>query len=1065
MKQKKYWQSFGELKSSENFQERVQDEFTEDLPAVEQDNGLLESKAPRRDFLKYLGFSTAAAAAAASCEMPIKKSIPYLNRPDSIIPGIPNYYATTYIMDGDAIPVVAKVLDGRPIKIEGNDLSTITNGGTSARVQASVLGVYDTARLRYPLANGKEVSTFDAFDKLVAAAMAGTGGKPTVLLTETISAVTTKNIIAAFLAKQPGSRHIQYDAISSSGLLNANAASFGKRAIPSYQFNAAKTIVSLGADFLGTWLSPVEYARQYAAGRKINQKNPEMSKHIQFESMLSLTGANADDRYVHLPSETGAVALNIYAALGGAVAAPALSDDRLKKGIQQAVASLKASGAASLVVSGSNDANVQLVVNAINQLLGAYGTTIDWGTTLNTRQGDDAAMVQLVQEMNEGKIGALLIHGVNPAYDYFDAKKFESGLAKVAVSVSFNDREDETTSLCKFVIPDHHFLESWGDAEMKSGYLSFIQPTIAPLFKTRAFQTSLLKWSGDATPYGDHFKQYWLGRFGSQAAWDKALQDGVVETPAAAAAGSYNGAALAAAASAIAAAKPAAGMEIVVYPKVAIGAGKEANNPWLQEMPDPITKATWDNYAIISYATAKELGILVDDNYEVEVTKPVITVKVGGKEMKLPILVIPGMHKNVIALALGYGRSEKSGRAAANVGQNAFPLVSFDGKSFSYSTAGVSVAKTNETFKLAYTQTHNQYEGRDEVVREFSLVDFKKNPTLLADDRHKLVEDYAKNTNDYASEGTLYPSHPYPGPKWGMSIDLNSCIGCGACTVACTSENNVAVVGKSEVMRAHEMHWLRIDRYFATYRDDSGADNLDDLNVVFMPMLCQHCDNAPCENVCPVNATNHSSEGLNQMTYNRCIGTRYCANNCPYKVRRFNWADYMGADSFADNQKDVLDDSVMMMNDDLTRMVLNPDVTVRSRGVIEKCSFCVQRLQEGKLKAKKANRPLETGADGKWDIKTACQQACPTNAIVFGNVNDKKSPISVIRNEEQTNRVFYTLEQIHVLPNVSYLAKIRNTDRHVGVTEEAHHEVAPAAAGEHKVEGAHKEEKKAEAAH
>ena len=654
---------------------------------------------------------------------------------------------------------------------------------------------------------------------------------------------------------------------------------------------------------------------------------------------------------------------------------------------------------------------------------------------------------------------------MNPAYDYFDAKKFESGLAKVAVSVSFNDREDETTSLCKFAIPDHHFLESWGDAEMKSGYLSFIQPTIAPLFKTRAFQTSLLKWSGDATAYGDHFKQYWLGRFGSQAAWDKALQDGVVETPAAAASGSYNGAALAAAASALAAAKPAAGMEIVVYPKVAIGAGKEANNPWLQEMPDPITKATWDNYAIISYATAKELGILVDDNYEVEVTKPVIAVKVGGKEMKLPILVIPGMHKNVIALALGYGRSEKSGRAAANVGQNAFPLVSFDGKSFSYSTAGVSVAKTNETFKLAYTQTHNQYEGRDEVVREFSLVDFKKNPTLLADDRHKLVEDYAKNTNDYASEGTLYPSHPYPGPKWGMSIDLNSCIGCGACTVACTSENNVAVVGKSEMMRAHEMHWLRIDRYFATYRDDSGADNLDDLNVVFMPMLCQHCDNAPCENVCPVNATNHSSEGLNQMTYNRCIGTRYCANNCPYKVRRFNWADYMGADSFADNQKDILDDSVMMMNDDLTRMVLNPDVTVRSRGVIEKCSFCVQRLQEGKLKAKKANRPLETGADGKWDIKTACQQACPTNAIVFGNVNDKKSPVSVIRNEEQTNRVFYTLEQIHVLPNVSYLAKIRNTDRHVGVTEEAHHEAAPAAAGEHKVEGAHKEEKKAEAAH
>ena len=1056
MKQKKYWQSFGELKSGESFEERIQDEFTEDLPTLEQENGLLDAKAPRRDFLKYLGFSTAAAAAAASCEMPIKKSIPYLNKPDTITPGVANYYATTYVMDGDAIPVVAKVRDGRPIKIEGNDLSSVTKGGTSARVQASVLGLYDTARLRFPLANGKEVSTFDAFDKMVGDAMAGIGGKSVVLLTSTITSVTTQNVIAGFLSKYPGSRHVQYDALSSSGILNANATSFGKRGIPSYQFDKAKTIVSLGADFLGTWLSPVEYARQYAAGRKITQTNLEMSKHIQFESMLSLTGANADDRFVHRPSETAAVVLNLYAALGGAVAAPALADDRLKKGIKQAADALKASGAASLVVAGSNDSNVQLVVNAINQLLGAYGTTIDWSASLNTRQGDDAAMVQLVQEMNEGKIGALLVQGVNPVYDYFDAKKFESGLAKVAVSVSFNDREDETSVLCKYQLPDNHFLESWGDAEMKAGYVSFIQPTIAPLFKTRAFQTSLMKWSGEAMAYGDYFKQYWLAKFGSQAAWDKALQDGVYETPAPVAGGAYNGGAVAGAVAALAAVKVGTGKEVVVYPKVALGAGKEANNPWLQEMPDPITKATWDNYAVISFATAKELGIVVDDNYEVELSKPVIKLKVGNKEMSLPVLVIPGMHKDVIAVAVGYGRSEKTGRAAANVGQNMFPLVSFDGKAFAYAVAGASVEKTNETFKIAYTQTHNQYEGRDEVIREYALSEFKKNPTVLKDDRNKLVEDYAKNTGDYAAEGTLYPSHPYPGAKWGMSIDLNSCIGCGACTVACTSENNVAVVGKTEVMRAHEMHWLRIDRYFATYRDDSGDDNLDDLNVVFMPMLCQHCDNAPCENVCPVNATNHSSEGLNQMTYNRCIGTRYCANNCPYKVRRFNWSDYMGADSFEDNQKGILDDSVMMMNDDLTRMVLNPDVTVRSRGVIEKCSFCVQRLQEGKLKAKKENRPLETGADGKWDIKTACQQACPTNAIVFGNANDKNSPISKIRNEEQVNRVFYSLEQIHVLPNVNYLAKIRNTDRHVGVAEEAHHEAAGAE---------HKEEKKAEAAH
>jgi molybdopterin-containing oxidoreductase family iron-sulfur binding subunit len=309
---------------------------------------------------------------------------------------------------------------------------------------------------------------------------------------------------------------------------------------------------------------------------------------------------------------------------------------------------------------------------------------------------------------------------------------------------------------------------------------------------------------------------------------------------------------------------------------------------------------------------------------------------------------------------------------------------------------------------------------------------FRKKPDAILEERNELVKDYAPNTGNYAEEGTLYPSFNYPGPKWGMSIDLNSCIGCGACSVACTAENNVAVVGKSEVMRAHEMHWLRIDRYFATYRDDSGNDDLDKLNVVFMPMLCQHCDNAPCENVCPVNATNHSSEGINQMAYNRCIGTRYCANNCPYKVRRFNWADYYGADSFKDNQKEVLDDSVMMMNDDLTRMVLNPDVTVRSRGVIEKCSFCIQRIQEGKLTAKKENRPIETGANGVWDVKAACQQACPTSAIMFGNVHDKNSPISILRNVEQKDRVFYALEQLHVLSNVNYLAKVRNTNREVG---------------------------------
>jgi MoCo/4Fe-4S cofactor protein with predicted Tat translocation signal len=1047
MEQKKYWQSLGELKNSEAYEKSIQNEFAEDLP-VEGDDKLMGATTPRRDFLKYLGFSTTAAMVAASCDMSVKKAIPYLNKPDTVVPGIANYYASTFVQDDQVVPIVVKVRDGRPIKIEGNELSSLTKGGTSPRVQASVLGIYDTARLRYPMQNDgkefKEVTTFEAFDKMVGEALAGIGGAPVVLLTSTITSPTSRQVISEFLAKYSGSRHVQYDALSYSGMLLANEATYGKKAIPSYHFENAKVIVSLDADFLASWISPVEFSRQYSAGRKVDPSNAQMSKHIQFESRLSMTGANADDRFVHRPSETGAVALNLLSRLGGAVTAPAIADARLKKGLDLAANMLKQAGGNALVVSGSNDINIQILVNAINEAIGANGKTINWGTTINTAQGSDKDMVQLVNDMNAGSIGAVFVHGVNPAYDYFDAKKFADGLKKVKLSVSFGDKEDETTQLCKYVIPDHNFLESWGDAEGKSGYISFIQPTITPLFKTRAFQTSLLKWSGNNKEYADYFKSYWITKLGTQEAFDKALQDGVLESPATVAAGSFNNTAVASAITAAGSAKKGGKAEIVIYQKNTIGSGKEANNPWLQELPDPITKATWDNYAMISYAMAKELGIVLDDEYEVEITKPVITLKVSGKEMKLPILAIPGMHPNVIAIAVGYGRHEKVGRAAANVGVNAYPLVSFDGTTFQYAAADVSYEKTNEQYKIAYTQTHNHYEGRTDVVREYSIGEFRKHPTVVADVKKHLNENYAKESDDYAAEGTLYPSFPYPGPKWGMSIDLNSCTGCGACSVACTVENNVAVVGKSEVLRLHEMHWLRIDRYFATYRDDSGNDDLENLNVVFMPMLCQHCDNAPCENVCPVNATSHSSEGINQMAYNRCIGTRYCANNCPYKVRRFNWADYLGADSFPDNQRQVLDDSVMMMNDELTRMVLNPDVTVRSRGVIEKCSFCVQRLQAGKLEAKKANRPIETGHEGKWDVKVACQQACPTSAIVFGNVNDKNSEISLLRNGKARDLGYHALDQLHALPSVSYLAKIRNTDRVVGVAAE-HHETAVAA--------------------
>ncbi len=1041
MSNKKYWQSFGERQSTEAHEAAAAQEFSEPLLPVEEISreGLFEGSTARRDFLKYLGFSTAAATLAASCEMPVRKAIPYLQKPDNVIPGVANHYASTYVNGGDAISVVVKQREGRPIKIEGNEMSSLTRGGTSAQAQASVLDLYDTTRLRHPLqksgADYKEVPTFDAIDRMVQQALAGVSGKPVVLLTSTIHSPSTLQLITEFLAKYPGSRHVQYDAVSHHGMLAANEACYGKRAIPDYRFEKAQTIVSLGADFLGTWISPVRYSSQYAENRKIKGDKPTMSRHFQFESLLTTTGASADDRYTHKPSETGAVALALLAKLGGAVSAPAIADASLKAGIDKAAAELMRTKGSSLVVCGSNDMNVQVVVNAINEMVGANGSTINWGATNNSRKGNDAELVKLEQDLSAGSVGALLVYHCNPVYSYAGGKKLAAAIAKAPVSVSFNGTLDETSEQCQYVIPSHHWLESWGDAEPVSGYISMIQPLINPLFKTRAFQTSLLKWSGNTADYETYFRNYWSAK----TDFNKALQDGVVEAPAAAAPAPYTAAPLSAASSKAASSKAGA-IEVALYQKVGLGDGQQANNPWLQELPDPVSKVTWDNYALMSPAMAKTLlGLDVlhnqrqADAYEVTPEKPVVKITVNGTAVELPALILPGINDHTIGIAVGYGRSsadvsrslDRIGRSATGAGKNAYPLVAFDGASFQYS-AVATAEKTSATYPLAQTQVHGSSEGRP-VIYETTLSSHAAHPdALLKETKEELQSLLSDGKTDFVKDGTIYPHYDKPGIKWGMSIDLNTCTGCSACVVACTAENNVSVVGKTQVQRAHEMHWLRIDRYFTG--DPANPD------VVFQPMMCQHCDNAPCENVCPVAATNHSSEGLNQMTYNRCIGTRYCANNCPYKVRRFNWLDYTGSDSFKDNQEPLrgkdLDESVFQMNDDLTRMVLNPDVTVRSRGVIEKCSFCVQRLQESKLEAKKNQDPALVR-----NVKTACMQACPTQAIRFGNVNDKESEVS--RERSDKNRNFYVLEQLHVLPNVSYLAKIRNTDRPVGVHE--HH--------------------------
>ena len=1096
----KYWQSFGELKGSEELAKRIENEFQDELPFEDKnEKGWLDATAPRRDFLKYLGFSTAAAAIAAGCKTPVRKAVPFGNKPADVIPGVSKYYATTYVQDGDVLPILAKVRDGRPIKIEGNNECSYTGGGTSARVQASVLDLYDTNRLTHPKRKAgdkfEEVPTFEQLDKMISAAM--TGATKTYLLTSTITSPTTKDIIS----KYAGLTHVQYDADSFNGMLMANEATFGRKAIPSYDFSKAKVIVSLGADFLGTWLNPVEFARQYVQKRKFKDGATELSRHLQFESFLSTTGASADERFTHRPSEAGAVASALLAALNNNAATAVLSD-RVKAGIVTAAAELNAHKGEALVVSGSNDVNVQVIVNAINNAIGAYGSTIDWSTTLNFRQGTDAEFNQMLTDMEAGTVSAIMIYGANPMYTYHNAPRFQKALARVKTKISFNEYLDETTQLCDYVIPSHHFLESWGDAEPKSGYISFIQPTIHPLFKTRAFQTSLLKWSQPtaaaggntaAADYETYFRNYWETKLGSRNAFDAVLEKGVIDPKASStpvvittplsdslnakpatiqtrdtsttqrpivqrpisssSAGTFNNTTVEKAAADISGARKGGKAELVLYQKVSIGTGKQSTNPWLQELPDPITKATWDNYVLMGMTMAKEIvGIdLINgserhiNNYEYYPEKPIVTISAPGKEpIDLPVLILPGMDPNTIAIAVGYGRHELLGKSAGKVGKNVYPFSSSNGAARDYFLPDVTITKTGRTHRVAQAQVHNSYENRTEVVKETSLATFNKDRKQFKKFREKLAADYAPKTGDFRVESTIYPDHPQPGLKWGMSVDMNSCIACGACVVACHAENNVPVVGKSEVARYHDMHWLRIDRYFVS--DKNSPDNLK--AVVFQPMMCQHCDNAPCENVCPVAATNHNAEGINQMAYNRCIGTRYCANNCPYKVRRFNWADYTGADSFPNNRDQKLigrlDPVVEQMNDDLTRMVLNPDVTVRSRGVMEKCTFCIQRLQEAKLTAKKENTTL---ADGK--AVTACMQACPTNAIVFGSVKDKDSQINKTR-AENDDRLFYVIEQVHTLPNVNYLAKIRNTNEILEIENHAVHKT---------------EEKKGEATH
>jgi molybdopterin-containing oxidoreductase family iron-sulfur binding subunit len=936
-------------------------------------------------------------------------------QPEEIIPGVADYYATT-IADGyDFANILIKTREGRPIKVENNTSAGAVTGA-NARVHASVLSLYDNLRLKNPKIDKKEASWNDVHAKVKASlAEAKAKGGQVVVLTNTTASPSTDKLISDLATKYTNVKHIIYDAISDSNALDAFQAVYGFRGLANYNFANADTIVSVGADFLGDWQGG-GFDAGYAKGRI--PKNGKMSKHIQIEANMSLAGANADKRIPLTIAGQKLALVKLYNAVTGSNVSVA-SVGALDKDVEKAAQQLKAAGSKGVVVTSLDDFDAQYLVLGIN--LALKSEAFNPSDAKLTRKGDAKAVAQLVADMNAGKVHTLIMSGVNPVYTLANSKEFVAGLGKVKLSVSFSTKEDETAVKTTIAAAASHYLESWNDVAITRSNYSIAQPTIRPLFNTKQFQEALLSWNDNATPYYDFLKGFAAANLGGKS-WNQAVHDGFVVTAVgnvAAQAGNFG-----ASATKLSAAK-SNGLDLVLYSKVGMGDGQQANNPWLQEFPDPITRVSWDNYVTVSKADAEKYKL---ENFNVAnggLNGSYVSIKVGNATLEnVPVIIQPGQAAGTIGLAFGYGRKEAL-KDEMQTGVNAYTLYA-NGNA----NQTASVTLTDGEHEFACVQLQRTLMGRGDIVKDTTLSIFNKaneagdkeiyNPTPVVSLDHKEVA--ATSVDLWASFDRTTGHH------FNLSIDLNACTGCGACVIACHAENNVPVVGKTEIRRSRDMHWLRIDRYYSseeTFAGDITTKNssegltgtistfqeLEDPSanpqVVFQPVMCQHCNHAPCETVCPVAATSHSRQGQNHMAYNRCVGTRYCANNCPYKVRRFNWFLY--------NKNDEFD---YHMNDDLGRMVLNPDVNVRSRGVMEKCSMCIQMTQATILKAKKEGKEV-----GKDDFQTACSAACTSGAMIFGDVNNAESDVAQLLEDD---RMYHLLESIGTKPNVMYHVKVRN---------------------------------------
>ena len=1018
---KTYWKNIDQLDPENVAVKKLeQNEFVSKLPEdfLSDEKTLEESSTSRRDFLKYVGFSTAAATLAA-CEGPVIKSVPYVVQPEQIRPGIANYYATT-IADGfDFGSILIKTREGRPIKVESNSEAP-TLGIANARIHASVLSLYDTMRLQGPEANGDEVS-WDNFYLQTGAmlkALAATN-KEVVLITPTLASPTSHKIIGDFVTAFPNVKHVIYDAISSDDALNAYEKHYGIRGLADYDFSKAKTLIAIDADFLGDWQGG-GYAKGYAASKVPHKHHgkAEMLWHAQFESNMSLSGANADHRVPCSPGEQKNILAYIYDSLIGSSSSGTLSAT-LKEAADKAVSELKAAGPDGVIITGIEDETAQSIVLAINTLLKSNAFQPESPKLI--RQGNTVAAHKAFADIQSGAVKGLISIGVNPIFTTANGEALAEGIKKLEFSLAFASKKDETAAASQFVAATPHYLESWGDYEMKAGHFALAQPTIRPLFDTQQFQDVLLKLSGQNTKYYDVIKAHWNESILGSSSWSKALHDGYFSTDSSienitADFSGLNTASLRSATS--------PEMSLVLYTKTGMGDGQQANNPWLQEFPDPITRVSWDNYLTISMADANRLGLVNTNTANGALNGSYANVTVGSKTIKVPVIVQPGQAKGTVGLSFGYG--ERMGlKPEMQTGVNAFGL--YEG---SQKTQAVQIQVASGEHEFACVQLHNTLMGRGDIVKETTLEVFntkdKKywNATPQVSKNH-IEFDVTSPEVDMWQEFDRSIGHHF-----NLSIDLNSCTGCGACVVACHAENNVPVVGKAEVRKSRDMHWLRIDRYYSSATSFEGDNQTKDAisgigdslstfgemeqasanpQIAFQPVMCQHCNHAPCETVCPVAASSHGRQGQNHMAYNRCVGTRYCANNCPYKVRRFNWFLY--------NKNDEFD---YHMNNDLGRMVLNPDVVVRSRGVMEKCSMCIQMTQKTILDAKLKGEEIKDGT-----FQTACSNACTTGAMVFGDINDKESKVAALHEDD---RMYHLLESVGTKPNVMYHVKVRNTD-------------------------------------